>query len=109
MLLDLGRAVSFFASILSLYWVMMGAFFVPGSRLREQLAVCAIRVAIAACICFASGLLFSMQPAASKREKPSALSTLPMKLFFWGLGGMAILFVVSWYIEDYYLPLTGRG
>jgi cation transport ATPase len=109
MLLDLVRAISFFLSILSLYWVMLSAFFVPGSRWQERLVDCLLRVALAACMCFASGLLFSWRPAASREKWESPLSTLPVRLFFFGLAGMLILFMLSWYIEEYYLPFALKG
>jgi hypothetical protein len=109
MLLDLGRALTFFLSILTLYWVMLSAFFVPGSRWQERLAMCAARVAIAACMCFAAGLIFAWRPGTSRDPRPSPISTLPMRLFFWGLGGMATLFFLSWYIEEYYLPWARKG
>ena len=102
--LDFSKAISFFFSILSLYWVMLSAFFVPGSRWQERLAVCLLRVALAACICFASGLLFTARPAGDGKIERSPIATLPVQLFFWALGGMTVLFVLSWYIEEYYIP-----
>lgn len=104
MLLEFGRAISFILSILSLYWVMVSAFFVPGSRWQERLESCLIRVAVAGCVCFASALLFAWRPSADGQSPPSPVSTLPMRLYFWGLGAMAALFLLSWYIEEYYLP-----
>jgi hypothetical protein len=104
MLLELGRSISFFLCILSLYWVMLSAFFVPGSHWQERLAMCAARVAIAGCFCFASGLLFSWRAAPGGGQRPSPISTLPMRLFFWGLAGIGLLFFLSWYVEEYYLP-----
>jgi hypothetical protein len=108
MLLDLGRAVSFIGGIVMLYWVMLSAFFAPGMRWQEQLTECALRVALAACVCFASGLLFAWRPS-TRQAVPSPLSTLPMRLFFWGLGAMAGFLALSWYIEEYYLPLARKG
>ena len=34
------------------------------------------------------------------------LETLPVRLFFCALGAMAVLFVLSWYLAVYYVPLT---
>ena len=109
MLLDLGRAIALFTSIVALYWVTIGAFFVPGTHWQERLAECAIRVAIAACICLAGGLLFAWRPATSREPRPSPIATLPMRLFFAGMAAMAMLFVLSWYIEEYYLPWAKKG
>jgi hypothetical protein len=109
MVLDLARAVTFFLSILSLYWVMLSAFFVPGSRWQERLAECLIRVAVAACVCVASGLLFAWRPRVQGQEAVSPAATLPMRLFFWGMAGIGVLFALSWYIEEYYLPFRLKG
>ncbi len=104
MFLELGKTLSFFLSILSLYWVMVSAFFVPGSRWQQRLAVCILRAVVAGCVCLASGLLFRWRPAASRNSAPALASTLPMRLYFWGIAGMATLFLLSWYVEEYYLP-----
>jgi hypothetical protein len=109
MLLDLGRALSFFLSIVSLYWVMLSAFFVPGSRWQERLAVCLVRAAFAAAICLFSGLLFAWRMPAHRGVKPSPLATLPMRLYYWGLGAGVLFFFLSWYIEVYYLPWARKG
>lgn len=108
MVLELGRAFSFALSILSLYWVMLSAFFVPGTRWQERLALCAMRAAVAAVICCASGLLFVRGAPAGSASREPLVSTLPVRLFFWGLGAMALLFLISWYLEEYYIPLVLR-
>jgi cation transport ATPase len=104
MLLELGRALSFFLSILSLYAVLMSAFFVPGSQWQERLAMSVLKIALAACVSFFSGLLFSWPSPVNPRWQ-SLMSTLPVRMFFWAMACMAILFAVSWYLEEYYLPL----
>jgi len=109
MLLDLGRAVTFILSILSLYWVMLSAFFVPGTRWQERLEICLLRVAIAACICCVSGLLFQGRAPQPRSGRPSLLATPPVRLFFWGIGAISLLFAVSWYLEVYYLPWARKG
>lgn len=106
MVLDLARAASLVLSILSLYWVMLSAFFVPGTHWQERLALCAMRVAIAASVCCASGLLFALRAPVGSNPREPLVSTLPVRLFFWGLGAMGLLFLVSWYLEEYYIPLV---
>lgn len=115
MLLELGKTLSFFLSLLSLFPVLVSAFFEPGSRWQDRLATIAVKIALAACICFASGLLFSWPSRGSSTEtNPNAadpatgeplLSTLPVRMFLWSMAAMAVLFAVSWYLEVYYLPL----
>ena len=101
MLLEIGKAASLLMSILSLCALLESAFLVPGARWEERLAGSLLRVGLAACVCFASGLLFR----SAECQPPPVMRTLPVKLFLWALAGMTVLFVVSWYLEEYYVPL----
>lgn len=105
MLLEMGKALSFFMSILSLYALLTSAFLVPGSHWDERLEGALIKIVLAACICFASGFLFSL----SAKPEPPVMRTLPVKMFFWALAGMAVLFFLSWYLEAYYVPMLWRN
>jgi len=101
MLLEISQVLSFLLSILSLYWVTISAFFVPGSRWQDRLTLALLRLALSACICFFSGILFSW-PSGPRRQRPLPLtSTLPVQLFFWALAGITILFLSSWYLASY--------
>ncbi len=106
MLLELGKAIGLCASILSLYAATFSAFFVPGTRWEERLFLSFSRIAIAGCVCFASGLLFAWRPNSQTRHGHSVLHTLPVQLFFCGVAAMVVLFVLSWYLAVYYIPLT---
>jgi hypothetical protein len=103
MLMELLRPVSFFLSMLSLYPVLVSAFFVPGTRWEERLWLALLRLAVAGCICLASGLLYRQS------EGGTLLATLPVRLFFCGVGGMAVLFCLSWWLDAYYVPLLRHG
>jgi hypothetical protein len=109
-MLEIGKAFSFAASILSLYVLMGGAFFVPGTRWQDRLIASIARVVIAACVCFASGILFREE---ARRRRPEShvaiISTLPVRLFFWGLSLMALMFVLSWYLVTYYVPYIWKN
>lgn len=109
MLLEVGRIFSFFLSVLALSEAMISAFFVPGVRWEERLTASVLRVAIAGCICFASGIMFNMNMREHGAESRSLISTFPVRLFFWTLLGMAILFALSWYLDAYYVPLLWRN
>jgi hypothetical protein len=109
MLLELGKALSFFLSLLSLYPVMFSAFFVPGSRWQDGALMSFDKITLAACICFASGLIFSWPSPKNPEAEHSLLSTLPVRLFFCAMAGMIALFVVSWYLEEYYVPLLWKN
>lgn len=108
MLLDLGRVLSLLLSIVSLYYVAVDAFFVPGTRWEDRLSMTIAKIALAACVCFASGLLFS-RPQTERGESVALMSTLPVRMFFWTLMGVAILFLLSWYLDAYYVPLLWRN
>ena len=105
MFLEIGKALSFLMSILSLCALLESAFFVPGSRWEERLVGSLLRIGLAGCVCFASGLLFR----SAEHSDASVVRTLPVKLFFWALTGMAVLFALSWYLEEYYVPLLWRN
>lgn len=109
MLLEIGRAVSFLLSILSLDALLTSAFFVPGSPWDERLLNSLERVVLAACVCFASGLLFNWHKQTDSEAASSVLRSLPMRLFFWALAGMVLLFAVSWYLEQFYVPMLWRN
>lgn len=109
MFLELLRPLSFFAGMLSLYPVALSAFFVPGTHWEERLTVALLRVAVAACLCFTSGLLYAhpAHHASHAIDEPAdpLLRTLPVRLFFCAIGGMALFFLLSWWLDTYYVPL----
>lgn len=100
MLLDLSRAFSFFLSLVMLSWAALGAFFDPGSHWQDRLVVALLRIGLAGCASFLSGVLFSW-PERSRRPALPFTSTLPVRLFFWSLAALAVLFVGSWYLASY--------
>ena len=105
MLLEIGKALSFFGSILSLYALMGSAFFLPGSTWQERVIASVLRIALAACVCFASGILFREDAVQHSPEADPAITrTLPVRLFYWSLFAMALLFLLSWFLETYYIP-----
>ena len=109
-MLEIGKALSFAASILSLYALMGAAFFVPGTRWQERLIASVARIVIAGCICFASGILFRQAALRREPESPPALtSTLPVRLFFWCVGLTAVLFAVSWFLAEDFIPLIWKN
>lgn len=119
MLIEIGKLVSLLLSILSLDALLTSAFFVPGSHWDERLLNSLARVVLAGCVCFASGLLFNRpeqhdplqrDPGHGDSEATSdIMRTLPVRLFLWGLLGMALLFVLSWYLEAYYIPMIWKN
>jgi hypothetical protein len=109
MILDLAKALSFFLSILSLYPVVLSAFFVPGSRLEDRLALALARVGLAGCVCFLSGILFARPWQEGHESEDRVLATLPVRIYLWTILAIAILFVLSWYLEDFFLPYIWKN
>ncbi len=107
-LLEIGRALSFLLSILSLFPIVLNAFFVPGTHWEERLSLSLVKIALAGCVCFASGLFFYRPPRAGDPGEP-LMRTLPVRMFLWTLLGVAVMFVLSWYLETYYVPLLWRN
>jgi hypothetical protein len=96
--LELSKALSFFASIVSLYSAAIYAFFDPAARWEERLWVMLSKLAIAACICFCSGLLFCWPSPTNPDAEQSLTSTLPVQMFFWAAAGIGVAFVAFWYL-----------
>ena len=57
MVLEIGKALSFVICILSLYSVLMRGFLEPGTTWQQRLVVGFSRLALAACVSIACGLL----------------------------------------------------
>lgn len=100
-MLELAKAFSLLVCILSLYWAAISAFFVPGAQWQERLWLAAFKLLAAAAICFYSGMVFSWP----SRNNPTAFqrltATMPVRLFFWAVAGITVLFALSWYFADF--------
>jgi hypothetical protein len=92
MALELGRAISFFLSLASLYAVAINTFMVTATHWRTQMPVMFLHLGVAACMCFGSGLLF-----AYPGDRP-VTSTVPVRMFFWALVILPVIFFLGWYI-----------
>jgi hypothetical protein len=103
MILDIARALSFFASMLSLYPVVVSAFFVPGSRWEDRMIVALARVGLAGCTCLLSGILFA-RPWQPNPHGEHLLATLPVRVYLWTVAGVTVLFALSWYLDVSVVP-----
>ncbi len=114
MLLDLTKALSFFVSMLALYPVVAGAFFVPGSHWQDRLILAAARMGLAGCLALVSGILFAkpwVNHDGSGRDGAGQrlLAALPVRIYFWTTLGVAVLFLLSWYLEEFYVPYLWKS
>jgi hypothetical protein len=101
-MLELAKLFSLIFSILSLYPVLVCAFFVPGSQWEDRLELALLKVAFAACVCLFGGVIFIWPSRSNPDAGVSVTSTLPMRLFFWTTGGTAILFLTVRYLVEGY-------
>ena len=99
MLLDLGKALSFLLTILSLYSVLIAAFFDPNTSWQQRLVSGLTRLALAAVVSLASGLLFAFPARTNQDRRVSLLNTLPIRIFFLAAATLALLFLLTWYLR----------
>ena len=100
MLLDLGKTLSFFACVVVVFQAAIHALFAPGARWEERLSMALLKLALAACVCGLSGVIFTW-PTRTNPDRGLALSsTLPVRFFYWSAGITTVLFLSSWYFSD---------
>lgn len=105
MLLELAQFASLLLGILTLDAVFHTAFLEPGSHLEQQLLPALRMLLLAAAVSLASGYIFRAAepraPQRSARHDGSVAGSLPMMIFWWGSGVMALLFGLAWLLERY--------
>jgi hypothetical protein len=99
---EVGRLVAVILCVISLYALLGSAFFILGSHWQIRLERSITTLGIATCVCFASGILFTLTESATRH--PSLHRTLPVQLYYWGVGATVLLFLLSLYLETYYVP-----
>ncbi|HEX4311155.1 MAG TPA: hypothetical protein VHZ25_14065 [Acidobacteriaceae bacterium] len=109
-MLPIAKFVALTLSILSLGATMQHAFFVPGSPWADRLIDGLAMLGLAASICFASGFLFEIPNRKFDPEPtPHLIQTLPVRLFFWSVGLMALMFLLSWFLAEYFVPMIWKN
>lgn len=106
MFLELAKFASLLVSILLLDAVFHTAFLEPGGHLEEQLLPALRMLLLAAAVSLGSGYIFrSSERRATQRavrHDGSVAGSLPMMIFWWGSGIMALLFFLAWLVERYH-------
>lgn len=105
MLLELARFASLLLSILSLDAVLHSAFLEPGSNLETRLLPSLDLLLLSAAISLSSGYIFSLWEHRTGKHHAGVASTLPMMIFWWGAGTLAVLYALGWLWERYCLEL----
>ena len=105
MFLELAKFASLLLSILALDAVFHTAFLEPGSHLEQQLLPALRMLLLAAAVSLGSGYIFRAEERRSAqggvRHDGSVAGSLPMMIFWWGSGVMALLFGLAWLVERY--------
>jgi hypothetical protein len=101
MFVEFAKPVTLIFCILSLYALFHAAFLNPSSDLEQRVYESLRFLALAACISFASALVFRRATQESYTRRAGLAATLPMQIFCWASGIMFVLFVVSLYLESH--------
>lgn len=97
-MLELAKALTFFASLITLYWAAIDAFLVPAIRWQDRLLLALTHLLLAAAVCLLSGLIFRWPSPTNPDANQSLSDTLPMRLLFWAAAFITLLFIASWYL-----------
>jgi len=104
--LELAKFASLLLSILALDAVLHTAFLEPGGHLEQQLLPALRILLLAAALSLASGYIFRAGERragqGAVRNGGSVAGSLPMMIFWWGSGIMALLYFLAWLLERYH-------
>jgi len=96
---EIAKPITLVFCMVSLYAVFHAAFLVPSVDLDQRILDSFRLLMLAAGISLVSGLIF--REAEPRGGSSRLIGTLPMRIFCWASALMLILFVVSWYLENY--------
>jgi len=109
-MLPLVKFAALTLSILSLCALMGHAFFVPGAAWQDRLLDALGMLGLSASVCLLSGLIFEIPDRKFDPGPAVPLTrTLPVRLFFWAAGIMAVIFVVSWFLAVDFVPMIWKN
>jgi hypothetical protein len=104
-LLELAKFASLLLSILSLDAVLHSAFLEPGSNVQQRLLPSLDLLVVSAAVCLGSGYIFRAWDQKGGKRGGSVATSLPMLIFWWGAGTIALLYALAWLLERYFLEL----
>ncbi|MFZ0275105.1 MAG: hypothetical protein WB524_12690 [Acidobacteriaceae bacterium] len=109
-MLQIAKFLALALSILSLCLLMAHAFFVLGSPWADRLLDALGTLGLAGAVCFASGFLFEIPNRKFDPEPtPPLMRTLPVRLFFCAAGLTAVMFLLSWFLAEYFVPMIWKN
>jgi len=105
MVLELARPVALLCSILSLLGVFHSAFLEPAGDVEQRLVGSLGPLLLAAGMALLGGLTFQARRRGGANHRgeygASLIETFPVRVFCWSVAGMAVLFLLSWYLETH--------
>ena len=99
MVLELAKPVALLCSILSLLGVFHAAFLEPASDVEQRLVSSLGPLLLAAGIALIGGLIFQAGQRNRSEHGVSLAEAFPVRMFCYAVGGMLLLFLLSWYLE----------
>jgi hypothetical protein len=103
--LELAKFASLLLSILSLDALFHAAFLEPASHFEQRLLPALDMLVVSAAICLGGGYIFRAWEQKAGRRDASIAGSLPMLIFWWGAGIIALLFAAAWVLERYFFGL----
>jgi hypothetical protein len=100
--LELAKFASLLLSILSLDALFHTAFLEPASHFEQRLLPSLDMLVVSAAICLGGGYIFRAWEQKAGRRDASIVRSLPMLIFWWGAGIMALLFTMAWLLDIYF-------
>jgi hypothetical protein len=100
--LELAKFASLLLSILSLDALFHAAFLEPASHFEQRLLPSLDMLVVSAAVCLGGGYIFRTWEQKTGRRNASIAGSLPMLIFWWGAGIIALLFTVAWLLESYF-------
>ena len=100
MLVEIAKPITFVLCILALYALFYAAFLNPSEDLQQRIWDAMGKLAVAGGVSLVSGLLFREELRDRHAASARLAATLPVKMFCWAVGGMLILFFISWYLHS---------
>jgi hypothetical protein len=100
--LELAKFASLLLSILSLDALFHAAFLEPASHFEQRLLPSLDMLVVSAAVCLGGGYIFRTWEQRAGRRDASIAGSLPMLIFWWGAGIIALLFALAWLLERYF-------
>lgn len=94
------KPIALILCLVSLCAVFQVAFLAPGLDTEQKCWDLLMLLCLWAGISVSSGVLFQLQ---DQRRMAGCMRTLPMQIFYWGAGTIAVMFLAAQYLEMHWI------